>query len=197
MAVDWSDHALWWSKKKSWLTRTRSTLDQYGVQADALLHFTPMHKTLRIQLPDLRYIDYRVDFSIKCFTSVVQLCKEFGRFKNVIKCLSKIFNFLSFSLKGIRHSEELSLCRPLVHEHLKKNNQKIGVTARQRGRDYAPVTNGINTLLNTSNSSKKSSSISGPIDHRTQSVPTLDDRTPTPVWSNVNGNGYGMLFLKQ
>lgn len=80
MAVDWSDHALWWPKKRSWLTRTRSTLDQYGVGADALLHFTQMHKTLRIQLPDLRYIDYRVDFSIKCFSSVVHLCKELGRF---------------------------------------------------------------------------------------------------------------------
>ena len=80
MAVNWSDHALWWPKKKSWLTRTRSTLDQYGVQADALLHFTPQHKQIRLQLPDLRYIDYRVDFSIKCFTSVVQLCKELGNF---------------------------------------------------------------------------------------------------------------------
>jgi len=167
MAIDWSDHALWWPRKRSWLTRTRSTLDQYGVQADALLHFTPMHKTCRIQLPDLRYIDYRVDFSIKCFTSVVQLCKELG----------------------IRHPEELSFCRPLVHEHLKKNQQKIGVTARQRGRDFAPVTNGLNSLLNTSSNSKKSSSISSPIDHRTQSVPTLNDRTPTPVWTNTNGYG--------
>ena len=173
MAVDWSDHALWWPKKRSWLTRTRSTLDQYGVQADALLHFTPMHKICRIQLPDLRYIDYRVDFSIKCFSSVVQLSKELG----------------------IRHPEELSFCRPLVHEHLKKNQQKIGVTARQRGRDLAPATNGLNSLLNTTNSSKKSSSISSPIDHhRTQSVPTLDDRTPTPIWTNGNGF-YGIKLL--
>lgn len=47
---DWSDHALWWPTKNIWLLRTRSTLDQCGVHADALLHFTPMHKILRVQV---------------------------------------------------------------------------------------------------------------------------------------------------
>lgn len=47
---DWSDHALWWPKENKWLTRTRSTLDQVGVHADCLLHFTPMHKILRVQV---------------------------------------------------------------------------------------------------------------------------------------------------
>lgn len=47
---DWSDHALWWPAKNIWLTRTRSTLDQVGLHADALLHFTPMHKNLRVQV---------------------------------------------------------------------------------------------------------------------------------------------------
>ncbi|XP_014282953.1 unc-112-related protein [Halyomorpha halys] len=97
--LDWSDHALWWPDRNMWLTRTRSTLDQYSVQADAFLHFTPMHKTLRVQLPDLRYLDCRVDFSIKTFTAVIQLCKELG----------------------IRHPEELSLCKPLESHHLKYN----------------------------------------------------------------------------
>lgn len=54
ISMDWSDHALWWPEQNIWLTRTRSTLDQCGVHADALLHFTPMHKNLRVQLPDLR-----------------------------------------------------------------------------------------------------------------------------------------------
>ncbi|KAL1461446.1 hypothetical protein WDU94_013345 [Cyamophila willieti] len=97
--MDWSDHALWWSQRNSWLTRTRSTLDQYGVQADSLLEFTPMHKTLRVQLPDLRYLDCRVDFSIKTFNAVLHLCKELG----------------------IRHPEELSFCKPLEPHHLKHN----------------------------------------------------------------------------
>lgn len=90
IAVDWSDHALWWPSRNKWLTRTRSTLDQYGVQADAVLHFTPMHKTLRLQLPDLRYLDCKVDFSIKTFNAVMQLCKELGNdslisFKHIMR----------------------------------------------------------------------------------------------------------------
>lgn len=83
--MDWSDHALWWPSRNCWLTRTRSTLDQCGVQADATLHFTPMHKTVRIQLPDLRYLDTRVDFSVKTFTAVGQLCKELGECRTRIK----------------------------------------------------------------------------------------------------------------
>nr|CAH7760202.1 unnamed protein product [Callosobruchus chinensis] len=97
--MDWSDHALWWPEKNMWLTRTRSTLDQCGVHADALLHFTPMHKILRVQLPDLRYLDMRVDFSIKTFSAVAQVAKELG----------------------IRHPEELSFSKPLESHHLKYN----------------------------------------------------------------------------
>lgn len=69
------------------------------MQADALLHFTPMHKTLRVQLPDLRYLDVRVDFSVKTFNAVVTLCKELG----------------------IRHPEELSLAKPLEADDLRHN----------------------------------------------------------------------------
>ncbi|XP_066991411.1 unc-112-related protein isoform X2 [Anabrus simplex] len=97
--MDWSDHALWWPARNVWLARTRSTLDQCGVQADAQLYFTPMHKTLRVQLPDLRYLDCRVDFSIKTFNAVVNLCKDLG----------------------LRHPEELSFCKPLEPNHLKYN----------------------------------------------------------------------------
>lgn len=97
--MDWSDHALWWPMKNKWLSHTRQTLDQYGVQADAFLHFTPMHKNLRVQLPDLRYLDTKVDFSVKTFSAVIQLCKELG----------------------IRHPEELSFSKPLEPNHLKYN----------------------------------------------------------------------------
>jgi len=76
--MDWSDHALWWPDKNFWLLRTRSTLDQYGVQADAKLVFTTMHKTLRVLLPDLQDVDARVNFAANVFTVVVKLCKEFG-----------------------------------------------------------------------------------------------------------------------
>lgn len=84
IAMDWSDHALWWPERNHWLTRTRSTLDQYGVAADALLHFTPMHKTLRVQLPDMRCLDCRVDFSVKTFNAIINLCKELGECREPI-----------------------------------------------------------------------------------------------------------------
>lgn len=115
VANDWSDHALWWPEKNMWLSRTRSTLDQYGVQADAILYFTPMHKILRLQLPDLRFVDVKVDFSIKTFTAVI----------NVAKIL------------GIRHPEEMSFCRPLMPQHLKKNHRAVGCSPRQRGDNSA------------------------------------------------------------
>ncbi|XP_017080513.1 unc-112-related protein [Drosophila eugracilis] len=100
---DWSDHALWWPARNVWLSRTRLTLDQCGVQADSLLHFTPMHKILRVQLPDLRYLDCRVDYSVKTFSAVVNLCKQLD----------------------IRYPEELSLCKPLEAEHLKRNFAQV------------------------------------------------------------------------
>lgn len=96
---DWSDHALWWPARNMWLTRTKSTLDQVGLNADAFLHFTPMHKKLRVQMPDLRYIDCSVDFSTTTFSSVVSLCKGLG----------------------ISHPEELSFSRPVELSHLKAN----------------------------------------------------------------------------
>ena len=74
--MDWSDHAMWWPKKNIWLDKTRWTLDQYNITADATIYFTPMHKTLKIQLPDLRYVDCSVDFSIKTFNASIALCKE-------------------------------------------------------------------------------------------------------------------------
>ncbi|KAG8191181.1 hypothetical protein JTE90_011865 [Oedothorax gibbosus] len=129
VAIDWSDHALWWPKKNMWLCRTRSTLDQCGIQADALLHFTPMHKYLKLQLPDLRFIDIKADFSAKTFTAVKKLCKELG----------------------IRHPEELSLCRPLTSDHLKRNySHGVGCTPRQRSKD---PTSGINLSQNNNNKS--------------------------------------------
>lgn len=100
---DWSDHALWWPARNVWLSRTKLTLDQCGVQADSLLHFTPMHKILRVQLSDLRYLDCRVDYSVKTFSAVVNLCKQLD----------------------IRYPEELSLCKPLEAEHLKRNFAQV------------------------------------------------------------------------
>ena len=156
ISVDWSDHAFWWPKKNCWLTKTRQTLNHYGVQADSFLNFTPMHKPLRVQLPDLRYVDARVDFSVECFIAVKLLCKELG----------------------IRHSEELSFCRPLSQEHLRKNYQTVGVTPKQRGyvqggapgntSTYGSLRPGANSTLN-GKASPYVASQSGTIDTRSHS----------------------------
>lgn len=127
---DWSDHALWWPARNMWLTRTKSTLDQVGLHADAVLHFTPMHKTLRVQMPDLRYLDCRVDYSIKTFGAVVALCKDLG----------------------IRHPEELSLCKPLEPAHLKKNyadlpKKKIPFEQNGNARDFVHPAADTNTFI--------------------------------------------------
>lgn len=70
-----------------WLLRPRLTLNTCGVQGDAKLHFTPMHKKVRVQLPDLQYVDVSMNFSKRVFNSVQDLCAELG----------------------IKHPEELSL----------------------------------------------------------------------------------------
>uniref|UniRef100_A0A8C6PVM7 FERM domain containing kindlin 2 n=1 Tax=Nothobranchius furzeri TaxID=105023 RepID=A0A8C6PVM7_NOTFU len=86
---DWSDHALWWEKKKTWLLKTHWTLDKYGIQADARLLFTPQHKLLRLQLPNIKHMMVKVNFSDRVFKAVSDICKTFN----------------------IRHPEELSLLR--------------------------------------------------------------------------------------
>ncbi|XP_053669520.1 unc-112-related protein-like [Anopheles marshallii] len=166
---DWSDHALWWPARNQWLTRTKSTLDQVGLHADALLHFTPMHKTLRVQMPDLRYLDCRVDFSIKTFGAVVALCKDLG----------------------IRHPEELSLCKPLEPMHLKKNyadlaKKKIPIEQNGNGRDYIHLPPDTNTFipvtahnLNGSNGSLDDTVNRGPFS--CAPVPNSHFSTPKPA----------------
>lgn len=101
MSRDWSDHALWWPQRKTWLLRSRVTLDTCGVQADSKLHFTPKHKNLHLQLPDLQFVDTTVDFSKKVFHAVTEVCAHFA----------------------IRHPEELSLLKPPVRNGEKKEKR--------------------------------------------------------------------------
>ena len=119
IAMDWSDHALWWPARNHWLTRTRSTLDQYGVAADALLHFTPMHKTLRVQLPDMRCLDCRVDFSVKTFNAVINLCKELGESRTYWHRLKKCDR----NERGATQSSQ----RAFVNDDYEKRNEKRNV----------------------------------------------------------------------
>ena len=77
---DWSDHDLWWPEENKWLNRSRSTLDQYGVTAAAYIWFTPKHKIVRVQLPDLQYITVSVDMSSTVLRAVMDLCSSLGKF---------------------------------------------------------------------------------------------------------------------
>ncbi|XP_068201311.1 unc-112-related protein-like isoform X1 [Palaemon carinicauda] len=170
IAIDWSDHALWWPKKNMWLTHTRSTLDQYGVGAAAQLEFTPMHKTLRVQLPDLRYMDFRVDFSIKTFNAVVQLCKQLG----------------------IRYPEELSFCKPITSDDLKHNYSE-----KQIKKKSSSTKNGIPADTNSFIANKSHNSSNGSLD-RSAASHHLHSPNKTPISSpggtwRFNSNGIGSL----
>ncbi|XP_013928547.1 PREDICTED: fermitin family homolog 1-like [Thamnophis sirtalis] len=90
ISQDWSDYALWWEQKKCWLLKTHWTLDKYGVQADAILLFTPQHKNLRLCLPSMKIVRLNVSFSSVVFRVVGDICKslgfQFSRFeKNTIE----------------------------------------------------------------------------------------------------------------
>lgn len=76
------------------------TLDTIGVQGDAVLQFTPTHKKVRVQLPDLQYVEVSLDFSKPIFHAVQELCTELG----------------------IRHPEELSLLK--LYEGLRKEGRR-------------------------------------------------------------------------
>ncbi|XP_051732159.1 fermitin family homolog 1 [Ctenopharyngodon idella] len=104
---DWSDHAIWWEQKSCWLLKTHWTLDKYGVQANADLRYTPQHKPLCIQLPNMKTIRLPVSFSGVVFRAVVEICKALN----------------------IRRSEELSLLKPLDDPKKKKKKEKATESA--------------------------------------------------------------------
>ncbi|XP_010776811.1 fermitin family homolog 1 [Notothenia coriiceps] len=97
---DWSDHALWWEQRKCWLLKTHWTLDKYGIQADANLRYTPQHKPLLLQLPNMKTIKLTVSFSSVVFKAVSEICR----------------------ILNIRRSEELSLLKPPEKKKKKSKN---------------------------------------------------------------------------
>lgn len=86
---DWSQYALWWPAKQTWLSKPKLTLYAYGITSNATLEFTCVHRQLTIELPSkTRYI-MRVHFAMMTFYVVKELCDAFG----------------------LRHPEELSLMK--------------------------------------------------------------------------------------
>lgn len=144
-------------------------------------------------MPDLRYLDCRVDYSIKTFGAVVALCKDLG----------------------IRHPEELSLCKPLLPEHLKKNyadlpKKKIAIeqNGNHNNREYIHPAPDTNTFIPThaNNFHGSDNSLDGPNGHFCAPVGTLNRNqahTPaqqsTPISSptgtlRTHGNGFHYNF---
>lgn len=94
----WSDYSLWWPAKRRWLSHNRVSLNQYGLQADALLRLTPVYGRLKIQLPDLQVREFvDVNLAEPVFRVTVAVCRQLN----------------------IRHPEELSLAYPISHSDLR------------------------------------------------------------------------------
>lgn len=160
IAMDWSDHALWWPGHNKWLDKTRWTLEQYNITADHSLEFTPMHKTLRVQLPDLRYTDCRIDFSVTSFSAMVNLCRELE----------------------IRHPEELSFCKAVECDHLKFNYSTVKKEEKPRRITVASMQASprpdTNTYISTSETLRRKSTNSSPLHRKLSNRSNLSIGTP-------------------
>jgi kindlin 2 len=118
---------LWWPQRKTWLLRSRVTLDICGVQADSKLQFTPKHKNVHLQTPDLQFVDTTIDFSKKVFHAVTEVCTHFG----------------------IRHAEELSLLRPPAREKKEKRTPRKSSSKRRgsQGSEHSNNSDEIQTAV--------------------------------------------------
>ena len=92
---------------------------------ECLLYICNIGPCCRIQLPDLRYIDCTVDFSVKTFNASVGMCKDLA----------------------LRHPEELSLCKPLDPEHLRQNYQVILISRHRSAEILGRINNRISMGL--------------------------------------------------
>ena len=115
VTADYSDHALWWPEKKIWLTKARLSLSSYGIINDTQLLFTPQHKSIRLQMPDLQLFDMKINFAVDVLHTVSELCNELG----------------------IRHSAELSLMRPYETGTAKKRKKMKKGAGSATGSDDA------------------------------------------------------------
>lgn len=167
MRNDWSDYALWWPDKNVWLNRTKMTLDQYGVQADARLELTRIHKLVRLQLPDYQTIELSLDFSMSLFYAIKNMCKEIG----------------------LRHAEELSVLR--VSPKMLEKYESLNTAANGRHvmgcNEMSDVMllgrNGTNSAKETNGSVSSSSTL-----NNSSSSPNSSSNSPFVVSINTNAS---------
>ncbi|MGH0173932.1 UNVERIFIED_CONTAM: hypothetical protein FKN15_066736 [Acipenser sinensis] len=189
---DWSDYALWWEQKNCWLLKTHWTLDKYGVQADANLLYTPQHKALRLQLPNMKTVRLKVSFSAKVFKAVTEICKTLNirrseelsllkpldepqkkkkkKEKSNDPIIEDILNLdntaVTAGTADIRRSEEVSLLKPLDEPQKKK---------KKKEKSNDPI---IEDILNLDNTA---------VTAGTAASPGLYSKTMTPIYDPVNG----------
>ena len=60
------------------LRNTRNSLQQLAVTSDSLLLLLCVRGALHVQLPDLCFSCFTVDYSVDVFTVVANLCQELG-----------------------------------------------------------------------------------------------------------------------
>ncbi|CAF1605580.1 unnamed protein product [Rotaria magnacalcarata] len=157
ISQDFSDYALWWPKANIWLTNTKWTLDQYGVQSDAHLNFTSMHKSIRLQLPDLRVLSITANFSVSVFAAVSKLCKDLG----------------------IRHAEELSLLHSSKVTNTDVSNERR--TSPRRRRHNIGTLNRHNSMGDSlANNSSTVSTLCSPTTPKLRSTP-INETTESTV----------------
>merc|ERR1719402_2045635 len=108
--------------------------------------------------------DCTVDFSVKTFNSSVQMCKDLG----------------------LRHPEELSLCKPLDPEHLRMNYQEV----MMRRRPPPPTKEGNNgERIDTNTFVSNTGTLSTKSPHNTMKTP-VKGQSPQGTLSNGNYSPY-------
>ncbi|CAH8601148.1 unnamed protein product [Heterobilharzia americana] len=108
--IGWGDYGLWWPARSKWLLRTQSSLNQYGLQADAKLRFLSIYGSLHVQLPDLQVREFvDVNYAEPVFRVTLSICRYLN----------------------IRHPEELSLAHPIQQNDLKHSRFAPGFVDRR------------------------------------------------------------------
>nr|CAH8860638.1 unnamed protein product [Trichobilharzia regenti] len=108
--IGWGDYGLWWPARSKWLLRSQSSLNQYGLQADAKLRFLSIYGSLHVQLPDLQIREFvDVNYAEPVFRVTLSLCRYLN----------------------IRHPEELSLAHPIQQNDLKHSRFAPGFIDRR------------------------------------------------------------------
>lgn len=151
--------------------KPRVGLDTHGIQGDAKLQFTPIHKKLRIQKPDLEFIDVAIDFSKPVFKAVQELCSELG----------------------MRHPEELSLLKP-YDVKAKGDRKPSSVRAKLKKRHSQSSYSSDDNLSSHSDDRTRGSKDSltpnyGSMGRHGYGAPNGNLTPNSPALSNVSGEG--------